>query len=167
MITGIISALLLSGILMLNNYFVDHKVVVEGLNGLANTLTNWPLQNNPNMNAFPYIFLFSIIGCILGTLLTKPENDETLIKFYKTVRPWGFWTPIHVKVLQADPSFEGNKDFFRDMFNVVVGIAWQLSLVAFPIFLVLREWTPFIIAIGVMVSTSIILKLNWWNKLKD
>jgi Na+/proline symporter len=130
-------------------------------------LENWPITSNFNTNAFPVIFIVSIIGCILGTLLTPAEDDETLKKFYKTVRPWGFWKPIHKKVVQDDPSFEGNKDFGKDMFNVAIGITWQTSLVAFPIFLVLREWTPFFIAIGIIAVTSIILKFNWWNKLKD
>jgi SSS family solute:Na+ symporter len=130
-------------------------------------LKDWPLTNNFSMNAFPVIFVVSIIGCILGTLLTKAEDDETLKKFYKTVRPWGFWKPIYQKVKADDPSFERNKDFWRDMFNVVVGITWQLSLVAFPIYLVLRDWKPFTIAFSIMVVTSVILKFSWWNKLKD
>ena len=130
-------------------------------------LKNWPLTHNFSMNAFPVIFVFSIIGCILGTLLTKPEDDEILKKFYKSVRPWGFWKPIYKKVVADDPSFKRNKDFGRDMFNVGVGIIWQLSLVAFPVYLVLRDWKPFFIAFGIMAVTSVILKLTWWNKLKD
>ena len=74
---------------------------------------------------------------------------------------------MYKKVIAEDPSFEKNKDFWRDMFNVVVGIAWQTSLVAFPIFLVLRDWIPFIIAISITAVTSLILKFTWWNKLKD
>lgn len=130
-------------------------------------LHEWPLLNNFSMNAFPVILIFSTIGSILGSLLTKPEDDETLMKFYKTVRPWGFWKPVHQKVVNADPSFEGNRDFLKDMFNIVIGIAWQLSLMVFPIFLVLREWTPFIISTSIMIVTSVILKFSWWNKLKD
>jgi SSS family solute:Na+ symporter len=127
----------------------------------------YPLTNNFSMNAFPIILFVSIIGCILGTLLTKPEDDETLKHFYKNVRPWGFWKPVYKMVLKDDPNFEANKDFPRDMFNVVIGICWQSALVAFPIFLVLRYWTPFFIALCIVVVTSTILKFNWWNKLKD
>jgi Na+/proline symporter len=130
-------------------------------------LHQWPLINNFSMNAFPIILLISLTGSILGTLLTEPEDDETLKSFYKSVRPWGFWKPVHKKVVLDDPSFEGNRDFWKDMFNIVVGIVWQTSLIAFPIFLVLREWPQFIIAIGIMIVTSVILKLSWWNKLKD
>jgi solute:Na+ symporter, SSS family len=131
------------------------------------SLSMFPIAHNFNMNAFPIIFGFSILGCLLGTLLTKPEDDETLKKFYKQVRPWGFWKPIHKLVVAEDPAFEGNKDFKKDMSNVVVGIIWQTSLVAFPVFLVLREWTSFFVAIAIVAVTSVFLKFNWWNKLKD
>ena len=130
-------------------------------------LQNWPLTENFSMNAFPVIFLISIIGSVLGSLFTERESDETLKKFYRQVRPWGFWKPVHRMILADDPSFKGNKDFWRDMFNVVVGVVWQLSLMAFPVFLIIREWKAFYIATGIMIVTSIILKFTWWNKLKD
>ncbi len=130
-------------------------------------LSQFPITNNFNMNAFPIIFAISIIGCLAGTLLTKPEDNETLKKFYKSVRPWGFWKPIHKLVVQEDPAFQGNKDFKRDMFNVLIGVIWQTSLVAFPVFLVLREWKSFIITLCIVAITSVTLKFTWWNKLKD
>jgi Na+/proline symporter len=130
-------------------------------------LQNWPLTENFSMNAFPVIFLFSLIGSILGSLLTKREDDATLKKFYRQVRPWGFWKPVEKMVLAEDPSFKANRDFWRDMFNIAVGIVWQISLMAFPVFLVMREWTQFYVAVAVMIVTTIILKFSWWDKLKD
>jgi hypothetical protein len=70
-------------------------------------------------------------------------------------------------VMAEDPSFKVNRDFPRDMFNIVIGITWQISLMAFPVFIVLREWNQFYIATGVMIVTTVILKFTWWNKLKD
>jgi Na+/proline symporter len=130
-------------------------------------LQNWPLTENFSMNAFPVIFLISLIGSILGSLLTKKEDDETLKKFYRQVRPWGFWKPVEKMVMAGDPSFQANRDFWRDMFNIAVGIVWQISLMAFPVFLVLREWNQFYVAVAVMVVTTVILKFSWWNKLRD
>lgn len=132
-----------------------------------NILHQWPLINNFSMNSFPLILLVSTIGSILGSLLTKPEDDGTLKKFYKTVRPWGFWKPVQRMVQQEDPSFAANKDFPRDMFNIVIGIVWQISLMVFPVFLVIREWKPFIISTAIMIITTVILKFTWWNRLKD
>jgi len=124
----------------------------------------------PNLYAlysFPVILVLSLLGCILGTFLSKPEDDEILIKFYKQVRPWGFWKPIHNKVVMQDPSFKSDANFKLDMFNVIVGIIWQMSLVVLPIYIVLREKLPFFEAIAVLVITSLILKKTWWNKLTE
>ncbi|MCX6168244.1 MAG: Na+:solute symporter [Ignavibacteriales bacterium] len=133
---------------------------------LINFLRDWPLASNLGMNSFPVILLISIIGSLIATFLTPPENDETLINFYKHVRPWGFWKPIQEKVLKQNPNFVPNKDFKRDMVNVLVGIVWQITLMSFPVYLVLREFTPLWITLGIMVVTSVFLKFNWWDKLE-
>ena len=76
---------------------------------------------------FLLIFVISIIGCLAGTLLTKPDEEQVLIDFYRRVRPWGFWGPVLKLVRAQDPAFKPNPDFLRDMFNVAVGIVWQIT----------------------------------------
>jgi len=117
--------------------------------------------------SFPVILVLSTVGCVLGTLLTKAENDEILMKFYRQVRPWGFWQPVHAKVVQADPAFVSDANFKRDMFNIVIGIIWQTSLVVLPLYIVIREKTPALEAIIVLVITSLILRKTWWSKITD
>jgi len=167
MVTGIFSAILLSGILMLNGYFVTHDIHVLWLSSLSNFLSGWPLPHNPNMNAFPFIFVLSIIGCFLATFLTKPEEPEILKKFYSTVRPWGFWKPVHDMVIAEKPDFKKNTNFLRDMFNVAIGIIWQVSLVAMPVYLVMRMKMNFIYCILILVVTSFTLYKTWYRKLED
>ena len=117
--------------------------------------------------SFPFILALSIAGCILGTLLTKPEDDEVLKNFYKTVNPWGAWGPIRAKVMKDDPSFRPNFNMGRDLLNVVVGIVWQLSMTALPIYIVLRDWTwAGWILVSLAARTSIFLKFNWYDKLE-
>jgi Na+/proline symporter len=116
---------------------------------------------------FPLLLLLSIVGCIAGTLLTPPNDDETLKNFYKKVRPWGFWKPIHDKVVEEDSSFETDKAFGRDMVNVTVGVIAQTGLVILPMYLVLGQQLPMYITIAITVVCAIILKKNWWNKLSD
>jgi hypothetical protein len=134
---------------------------------LINFLRDWPLASNLGMNSFPVILIISIIGSIIATYLTPPESDETLIHFYKVVHPWGFWKPIQEKVLAANPKFHVNKDFKRDMINVLVGIIWQITLMAAPVFLVIREYISLSITLLVMMITSVFLKFNWWDKLGE
>jgi SSS family solute:Na+ symporter len=118
------------------------------------------------LNSFPIILAISLVGCLAGTLLTKAEDDEVLKSFYKRVRPWGFWGPVLAKVRQDDPSFQPNKDFFRDMFNIVVGIAWQTSLVAFPVFLILHKYDGALRAVAIVAVASLILKFTWYDNLE-
>jgi hypothetical protein len=83
------------------------------------------------------------------------------------VRPWGFWKPIHDKVVAIDPEFRRNTQFSRDMVNVVVGTIWQTSLVLLPIYVVLLRLVPALFALGLAVLTSWILKMNWLDHLED
>jgi len=36
----------------------------------------------------------SIATWLVVTYMTKPEPEETLINFYRKIRPWGWWNPI-------------------------------------------------------------------------
>jgi len=116
---------------------------------------------------FLIILTISTAASIILSLVTKPESPETLKKFYKTVRPWGFWTPVLKMVLQDEPDFKRNTNFNRDMLNVAVGVAWQTCLIALPIYLVLKQYKPMAITIAILIITSIFLKINWYNKLEE
>ena len=47
---------------------------------------------------FPIIFALSLVGCLLGSYLSSPDNIDVLKSFYKNGRPWGFWTPVLLEV---------------------------------------------------------------------
>lgn len=116
---------------------------------------------------FPLLFALSIAGCLIGTFTAPATETETLKKFYRTVRPWGFWKPIHEMVIKEDPSFEPNKRFKLDMFNVVIGIIAQCCLTILPMYIVLWLKLPLLITVLILVVIGFILKKTWWNKLED
>ena len=115
---------------------------------------------------FPIIFVLSILGCLFGSLLTPPDDMEKLKSFYKNVKPWGFWKPVFDEVKKTDKNFMQNKNFGRDMFNVLVGIIWQMSLIVWPMYLLIKKWDGFIISILVVIITTILLKKFWYDNLK-
>jgi SSS family solute:Na+ symporter len=150
MMAGILSAMLVPE----SPFFPGFAKIILG-HSVSNTLY-----------LFPFVLGCSVIGCIAGTLLTKPEDDEVLKKFYKTVNPWGCWGPIRAKVVAEDPSFQPNHNFARDMLNVGVGIVWQLCLVTLPIYIVLHKWS-WAGGIAVLLAmTSVFMKFNWYDKLE-
>jgi len=116
---------------------------------------------------FPLLFLVSAVACIVASYLTRPEDPEILKQFYRTVRPWGMWGPVHKMVLEDDPGFKRNEDFKRDMFNVAIGIVAQTTLVAAPIFLVIRESAWLAGTLALFAVSAIILKKTWFDRLED
>jgi solute:Na+ symporter, SSS family len=116
---------------------------------------------------FPVLFLLSVAGSFIGTYTAPATDIDTLKTFYRTVRPWGFWKPIQELVQKEDPSFEPNRRFKLDMFNVVLGIIGQLCMTVLPMYIVLSMHLPLVITIVIMLLIILILKKTWWNKLED
>ena len=116
--------------------------------------------------AYPFILLLSFVGCIVGTLLTKPVDERILKNFYRNVRPWGFWKPVHAKVVAEDPSIQLNTDAGRDLLNCLVGIPWQLTLVTIPLYVIFRDIRGTVISLVVLISASIFLKKFWYDRLE-
>jgi hypothetical protein len=113
------------------------------------------------------LFLISIIGCVAGTYSAPATDVEILKNFYKQVKPWGFWKPIHELVVAGDSAFTPNKRFKLDMFNVVIGIIAQSALTILPMYLILWMKVPLLITIIILAIVVIILKKTWWNKLEN
>ncbi|MES2851188.1 MAG: sodium:solute symporter family protein [Bacteroidota bacterium] len=116
---------------------------------------------------FPLLFLLSLLGCVIGTYTAPPTDEATLKIFYSTVRPWGFWKPVHEMVIKENPLFEANKRFGLDMFNVVLGIIAQLCMTILPMYIVLWMKLPLLVTIIILAIVIIILKKTWWDKLED
>jgi SSS family solute:Na+ symporter len=127
-----------------------------------------PLWIVPDMNRIyilPFSLLISTIASIVVCLRTPPEKDEVLESFYRNVRPWGFWKPVHENLVRKNPNLQKNTNFRRDAFNVGIGIIWQLNLMVIPICIVIRQYDTLWISIVVLVITSIIMKFTWYDRL--
>jgi len=119
------------------------------------------------LEAFPINLALSLAACIVGSLMTQPDDEEVLKEFYRKTRPWGFWKPIYDKLKVENANIERNKDFGRDMLNVVVGIVWQTAITASSIFLVIQDFTSMWISFLIVAICTVILKFNWYDKMED
>ncbi|WP_055562924.1 sodium:solute symporter family transporter, partial [Hymenobacter sp. AT01-02] len=114
---------------------------------------------------FPLLFVISLAGSVVGSYATPPTDAAVLTNFYRTVRPWGFWGPVHAQVVAGDPSFQPNRNFRLNMFNVVLGIIAQLCLTILPMYLILMQQLPLLITVGILAVLVVILKKTWWDQL--
>ena len=119
----------------------------------------------PALHAFPLILIFSTAAAVIVCLVTPPENEDVLDNFYLTVRPWGLWGPVYRRLLDRFPELERNDRFYVDMTNCALGIVWQTSIVLLPIYVVLRQYGPFCLALLAVASTSLVLKKTWYDRL--
>ncbi|MEO6732107.1 MAG: sodium:solute symporter family protein [Ferruginibacter sp.] len=154
-----------------NGFFWGMAVGVAGAL-LMPTAIKWGIANDYITQGlplywWPLLFVLSLAGCFIGTYAAPPTNEQVLKSFYKNVRPWGFWKPIHEKVVIDNPGFVGNKGFKLDMFNVVIGIIGQLCFTLLPMYFILSMQQPLWITIALIVVIVYILKRTWWNKLED
>ena len=157
MITGILASLVCP--LVFDHYTMVDGQFVERVSAFAHNAPLLPLFY------FPLLFVISLIGCVVGTYAAPAVDEATLERFYLTVRPWGFWRPVHERVVAKYPQVKANGHFKRDMFNVCIGIVWQMSLTVIPMYLVIKDGMPLVSSILVLLITSLILKKNWYDKM--
>ncbi|MEP1488798.1 MAG: sodium:solute symporter family protein [Algibacter sp.] len=124
------------------------------------------LAQIPAIYIFPVIFIVSLLGSFLGTLLTPATNMSTLKEFYFNVRPWGFWNPVYKALKIENNTITKNKNFAGDMLNCVIGVIWQSSMILLPIYFMIRDHQKTLISLFVFLITSIILKYTWLDKVK-
>ena len=135
--------------------------------GILGALVFLKIYDGLFLYIWPVLFIFSIAGCLFGTYTAPPTEIDTLKSFYKSVRPWGFWKPVHRLVVEEDPSFQPNRRFKLDMFNVVLGVIAQCCLTILPMYIVLWMKLPLLITISILLVIVLILKRTWWDKLED
>ncbi|RYY36168.1 MAG: sodium:solute symporter [Sphingobacteriaceae bacterium] len=138
------------------------------LSGIATAMILSKLvPDNQLLYYFPVLFGVSLAGSIIGSYMAPATDSSVLKNFYTTVHPWGYWEPIKQQVMAEDSTFQPNRNFKLNMFNVVLGIVAQLCLTILPMYLILMLKAPLLITIGILIVIILILKRTWWNKLND
>lgn len=98
-------------------------------------------QHKPFWQSTGFLFLLSIALLIVVSLLTPPESEEMLVRFYERCRPTGLWNKIRIK---AAPFTEGAQPIGHLIFSCLLGIASCLGLVVMTNSLFAADWTRFV-----------------------
>ncbi len=97
-------------------------------------------EQRPFWQSTGFLFILSVTLLIAVSLLTRPESEETLVRFYERCRPPGIWRTIRRK---AAPSEEGEPPIGRLAVNCLLGIAFCLGLVIMTNSLFASDWVLF------------------------
>lgn len=138
------------GTYMFGGALLDSGNVIEGL--------------MPGYMKYPLLVLITTITWVLVTFLTKPEKDETLVRFYNIIRPGG---PGWKRILDRNKEKIEVKE---EKWNVPYGIAATLAgcFVIYGALFSTGYWiygyyTKAIILTVVTIIFAVILKKLWSN----
>ena len=137
---------------------------VGTLGGILLSLVALFLPDTPVYYVFPLICSASLIASIGVSLATRPTGEDTLIRFHKSVRPFGLWKPVAIKAgLSAQESSSRSESVSRAILNVALGMLAIAGVYLFPMYLV-GHWYVYasiwcIAAIGAMFA----LRYTWYR----
>lgn len=113
---------------------------------------------------FAVISLVTLAGMTLTSWLTPPVDPGTLLEFYRTTRPFGFWRPIHA---QLDPDVRRSirREHIRDVFATLLAVPWQLVLFLLPMTVVIHQWRLAGGLLALLLALSAGLYVTWYRHL--
>jgi SSS family solute:Na+ symporter len=109
--------------------------------------------------------VISLVGCVLGSLLTTPTSRETLLNFVKVTRPFGFWAPIVEQLSRRDQDAIRDESR-RDLAAIAFAVPWQLVLFMLGMVFVLRQWSVFAVLLAAFAGLSAGVYWFWFRHLR-
>lgn len=121
---------------------------------IAAVLQRWFLPDASPMAQFAISGLPSAVAFVLGSLLTRPVDQEVLVNFYRKIRPWGWWAPIRRRF--ADESLAAiEAEHKRDRWSVLLAVPWLGVVFLWPMLLMVRQW------FWLTVVSAILIVFGW------
>jgi Na+/proline symporter len=89
----------------------------------------------------------SLLGCVVGTVLSRPVDEQVLRPFYQSTRPNGFWPSLW--------KAKHRPELTQNWQRLAVALVWQVSTFMFPMMLVLKKW-------GYSAILALVWALSFW-----
>ncbi|MFC1527552.1 sodium:solute symporter [Candidatus Neomarinimicrobiota bacterium] len=113
---------------------------------------------------FAVATIASLIGTVLGTLLSAPTDEKTLTKFYNKTRPFGSWSRFKNK-LDKNDIIAIDKENKRDIFSTFIAVPWQIIFFLFMMSIMFKNWTNVTVLGILLVIFTTILYFSWYKHL--
>jgi hypothetical protein len=136
------------------------------LGGIALALTVLFFPDMPMYVQFSVISIGSLVACLVASILTAPAGEETLRKFYRTVRPFGAWGPVRKTCeLSAGELSDPAESPWRTVFNTAIACCGVTGLYLSPMYLIGHWYFQACMWLIVVLSASMVLYFTWYRYL--
>jgi len=136
------------------------------LGGVLLSLVVLFLPDAPVYYVFPAICGASLLASMVASLISQPVDRDILIRFYKSVRPFGLWRPIRQQsgLSTEELSFRAESAPLAAL-NVVLGMVAIGGLYLFPMYLVGHWYFHSLMWLGLAGGAMVALKYTWYRNL--
>lgn len=126
----------------------------------------------PLYYSFPAIVLSSILVSIVGTLLTKPVDEDLLTNFWLQINPWGFWGRYADRAQRQGLVTEKDRlkrtiEHLNDVVSLCFAVPFQLCILLASMSFVFHAWTKFAMFGTAALLTGVGLYFFWFRNLKE
>ncbi len=122
----------------------------------------------PVYYVFPSICVASLLASIVVSLVTGPVDQDILVNFYKSVRPFGLWKPVReVSKLSPEELAGKSESVSLTIVNVVLAMLAICGLYLFPMYLVGHWYLNSIIWLGLALAAIVFLRYTWYDNLPE
>ena len=134
------------------------------LGGILLSLVALFFPDTPIYYMFPLICSASLIASIAVSRATRATDDEILVCFYKSVRPFGLWKPIAMKADLSEKELSaGSESMSRTIINVLLAMIAITGLYLFPMYLVGHWYLNSAIWLILAIAALFALKYTWYQ----
>jgi len=116
-----------------------------------------------------WTIVFLMTSCfaltVMMTVLMRPADMETLVRFYVKVRPFGLWGPVRREAVRRGLIPAKDPMPTMDVVNAVIASFFQLCLGIIPLYMFLKEWTSMSLWLALCAVTLVVLYFTWYKYL--
>ncbi|AQT69804.1 sodium/panthothenate symporter [Anaerohalosphaera lusitana] len=106
----------------------------------------------------------SLAGSIIGTLATRPMDQNILYNFYMKTKPFGLWPNLKQK-LDPQTRKKVSREHFFDIISLPFVLAWHYLILLVPVLLVIGNFKEFVGA-GIILAFALGgMYLFWYRQL--
>ena len=106
----------------------------------------------------------SLAGSIIGTLVTKPMDQEILKTFYMKTKPFGLWGGFK-EMLDPETRKKVNREHYYDILSLPFVMVWHYLILLLPVLLVIGNFKEFAGGCVILAVAMAGMWQFWYKKL--
>ena len=106
----------------------------------------------------------SLAGSIIGTLVTKPMDQEILKTFYTKTKPFGLWGRFK-DMLEPEMRKKVTREHFYDIISLPFVMVWHYLILLLPVLLVIGNFKEFAGGCVLLAAAMAGMYQFWYKKL--